>query len=350
MRSAFATQDTAGSQTDPAAAVPAYPPHFVLEYAPDLLEAVLLHVLRNHLEEHAFRQQRDPLYELPDPEAREASFNALHTAWFTRLGLGQVIDHALRDLPLLLQHTLGGKIMRACTPRDEGAELFVSPTPPLLHSSTPPLPAGRCWVVLRLRPERFAAPAQLLEFLRRELLHIADMLDPAFGYQPTLPFSDAGPMYERLLRDRYRVLWDTSIDGRLVRRGWAPLACHTLRLWEFRQTFPMLGQHTEEALARFFHGEAVTHAELVRFACAPEAFLAHPAGALQQGDRCPLCRFPTHAFEPEPAQLSGAVVQRIRADFPAWEPGQGMCQQCAALYRARAAQRAASVPIASGPV
>jgi hypothetical protein len=309
----------------------AYPPQFVLEYAPDLLEAVLLHVLQNHPEAHAFHQQRDPLYEVTDPEAREASFHALHTTWFSRLSLGQVIDQALRELPLILRRTLGCKVMRARTARDEGAELFVSPSTPV--------PGERCWVVLRLRPARFVTPTLLLECLRREFMHVADMLDPAFAYHPTLPFSEAGPMYERLLRDRYRVLWDTSIDGRLARRGWANLSCRARRLGEFRQMFPMLGPHTEAAFAHFFHGEAVTHAELVRFACAPEAFLAHPAGALQQGDRCPLCRFPTHAFEPEPTQLPRAVVQRLRADFPTWEPVQGLCQQCAALYQARAAPR-----------
>jgi hypothetical protein len=326
-----ATQDTAASQADPAAAVSTSPSHFVLEYAPDLLEAVLLHVLRNHPEEHAFRQQRDPLYEVADPETREASFNALHTTWFSHLGLSQVIDQALRELPLILRRTLGCKVMRARTARDEGAELFVSPATPV--------PGERCWVVLRLRPERFAASNVLLECLRRELMHIADMLDPAFGYHPTLPLSDAGPIYERLLRDRYRVLWDTSIDGRLVQRGWASHACRALRLREFCQMFPMLGRHIEEAFSHFFHGDAVTHAELVRFACAPEARLAHPAGVLQQGERCPLCHFPTHAFEPDPMRLPGAVVQRLQADFPTWEPIQGLCQQCAALYQARAAPR-----------
>jgi hypothetical protein len=307
----------------------AYPPQFVLEYAPDLLEAVLLHVLQNHPEAHAFHQQRDPLYEVTDPEAREASFNALHTTWFSHLGLGQVIDQALRELPLILRRTLGCKVMRARTARDEGAELFVAPSTPV--------PGERCWVVLRLRPEQFTASAVLLECLRRELMHIADMLDPAFGYHPTLPFSDAGPMYERLLRDRYRVLWDTSIDGRLVQRGWTSLACRARRLREFRQMFPMLGQRTEEAFSRFFHGDTVTHAELVRFACAPEARLARPAGVLQQGERCPLCHFPTHTFEPDPMRLPGAVVQLLQADFPTWEPVQGLCQQCAALYQARAA-------------
>jgi DNA-binding LacI/PurR family transcriptional regulator len=45
------------------------------------------------------------------------------------------------------------------------------------------------------------------------LLHIADMVDPAFGYQPAVPEVDGGPTYARLLQDRYRALWDVSVAG-----------------------------------------------------------------------------------------------------------------------------------------
>ena len=310
-----------------------YPPHFVLEYEPDLVEAALLRALQNHPEERVFRQQRDPLYEIEDPEAREAGFRALHVAWFARLGLGQVMHQALRERALILRHALGCKVTRARSARDEGAELFVA-------APGEGVPTGeRRRVVLRLRPERLAAAASLLDFLRHELLHIADMLDPAFGYQPALPPLDTGPTHERLLRERYRVLWDSRIDGRLVRLGWAPPALRDHRLREFATTFPMLGDRAAEALAGFFDGDVATHAELVRFACAPETFLGRRSGPPHQGERCPLCRFPTHAFEPQPAQLARQVLDGIRANFPAWEPIRGICQQCADMYRAHAAQR-----------
>jgi len=40
----------------------------VLEYEPALVEEAVLHVLRGHREERAFRRDRDRLYEIPDPE------------------------------------------------------------------------------------------------------------------------------------------------------------------------------------------------------------------------------------------------------------------------------------------
>jgi len=240
----------------------------VLEYAPDLIEAALLCAVQDHPDASAFHAQRDPLYEIAAPEAREASFQALNATWFVRLGLERTIDQALREQALILSHVLGCKVTGARAAREEGAELFVAPP----GDSAPP--AARRWIVLRLRPERLATSAALLAYLRHELLHIADMLDPAFGYHPVLPPSDADPTPERLRRDRYRVLWDTSIDGRLMRRGWAPVTVRDRRLWEFAQSFPMLGNHMAEAFAHFFDdGGTVTHTEIVRFARAPEVFL-----------------------------------------------------------------------------
>lgn len=47
-------------------------------------------------------------------------------------------------------------------------------------------------------------PGRYTALLRAELLHLADMLDPAFGYAPTLPEMDGGPSAAGLLQDRYR--------------------------------------------------------------------------------------------------------------------------------------------------
>jgi len=264
MPRALSPQSTAGPTPDTPAAALTHVPPGVLEYAPELLEAALLHALQGSPGASAFHQQRDPLYEIADPEAREASFCALHSAWFARLRLGQVIEQALQEHPLIVQQVQGCKVLRARSARDEGAELFVA--------------AARRWVVLRLRPERLVTPECLLTFLRHELLHIVDMLDPAFGYQPTLPPSEAESVPVHLLQERYRVLWNTSIDGRLVRLGLAPPTCRAHRFREFVQTFPRLGDCAAEAFARFFEGAAVTHAELVRGARAPDAMLGPLSG------------------------------------------------------------------------
>ena len=95
---------------------------------------------------------------------------------------------------------------------------------------------------------------------------------------------------------------------------------------EFRRSFPTLGERAAAEFERFFTAALLRHAELV-------AFAVDPGGG---PGCCPLCRFPTHQFEPEPDGLPPAVRERIRSDFPEWEPAARLCLQCADLYRARA--------------
>jgi len=301
---------------------------WVIEYESRLVEEAVLLALRGGTEERAFRRQRDPLYGLADPEARDAGFRAFHAAWFERLGLDREIAHALQEQPSIAASTSRCLIAHASLSRDEGAELFVS-----ADNEAPE--AFQRAVVIRLRPETLTRPDGLRLLLRHELFHIADILDPRFGYAPALPVTDAGPSHERILRDRYRVLWDAHIDGRLSRLGWALAEIRADRLGEFARAFPMLGDLTEALFDRFFSAPSLSHADLVAFAVDPEGMLDRSSGGRRTGGSCPLCRFPTHVFEPEPDRLPRAVREQIRSDFPAWESAIGLCLQCADLYRAR---------------
>ena len=317
----------------------------MVEFEPELIEEAVFVSLRGHPRERAFLRQRDRLYEVRDPEARETAFRELHATWFEKLELARPIVQALEEQPSIAAATRSCRIAPARARQEEGAELFVRP------ATGGEGERERRWVVIRLRPESLNAPDRLLRFLRNELFHIADMLDPRFGYEPHLPQPPGGPAYEGLLRDRYRALWDAAIDGRLARGGRAPAAVRAERLRDFVGTFPMLGGHAEEAFARFFDGAACTHAELVAFAAHPRRVssssdprpasppgsdCASPVAAVPQpGERCPLCRFPTHAFEPDPNGLPEEVLSSIRTDFPAWSSAHGLCRQCADLYRSR---------------
>ncbi|MBI4537366.1 MAG: hypothetical protein HY712_05360 [candidate division NC10 bacterium] len=225
---------------------------------------------------------------------------------------------------------------------NEGAELFVCPGGEGTGETT------RRSVGIRLLPQSLLDPETLLAFLRHELFHIGDMLAPAFGYEPRLPRAALGPAHEGLVQDRYRVLWDTYIDGRLAGQGRAPASIREARLREFLRTFGMLGGQAVEAFARFFSSGPLTHSALVAFATAPLAAVDAPSGALApspvaarslaSGSRCPLCGFPTRAFETHPDQLPPAVVDRIRVSFPTWTPSCGLCQQCADLYSSGASR------------
>ena len=312
-----------------------------LRYDPGLVEEAVFLAAEGHPEAKRFHRERDRIYRINHPEERERAFNELHRRWFLRLGLADQIEKAVSEQPLLSSGVNSCLVARAPGKHEEGAELFVNPEEKLSEKE-------RRTVSVFLRPEFLLDPSALRTFLRHELMHITDMLDPGFGYEPQLPPGEGGPTHDRLLKERYRVLWDATIDGRMVRRGWASDSLRAARLSEFCRTFPMFGQKSESLFSRFFDRDRHTHGELVAFILDPRALTGVP-GTPHPGSRCPLCGFPTYAFDPKPEDLPPEVISQIRRDFPGWHPSQGLCIQCADIYRAHAlsASAALHLPYAS---
>lgn len=304
-----------------------------LRFDPRLVEEAIFLVMREEPESAAFDQARDQLYRTEDPEERDRAFREFHSRWFSRLGLAEPIQRALNEQPALTSLVNCCIVARSVKRQEEGAELFVNQ-----EKET----AAKQQRVVRilLMPESFLAAAALLTFLRHELIHIMDMLDAGFGYEPHLPAAEGGPTHEGLVKDRYRVLWDATIDGRLVRRGWLPPATRARHLLSFTRAFPMFGAEVDQVLERFFAGGPHTHAELLAFACAPRG--AELNTQPSTGGKCFLCGFSTYAFEPDPNLLPAEVLQQITADFPCWHPRLGLCAQCADLYRAHHLSAAAA--------
>jgi hypothetical protein len=224
----------------------------VPEYEPAFVETAVLAALNDQRHECAFHAERDPLYAIADGDEREAAFTALHARWFDRLRLDHPLRQALAERPEIEAGCARCIVVHAPAARAEVADLLVSPW-------------GRPQLVLRLTPETLARPDCALALLRHELLHVADMLDPDFGYEPRLPSPD-GAAFDPARTGRYRVLWDAYVDGRLVRQGRVPSTRRGERLSEFRQAFGALGEGTEAAFERFFDADRCTHAGLIAFA------------------------------------------------------------------------------------
>ena len=296
-------------------------PEFI-RYEPRFIEDVLFYALRGHAREREFQRERNRLYGIADPDERESGFQKLDQEWFTRLELGAPVDRAIGEQPLVSERLTHCLVARAPGRKEECAELFVNPEKT----------ATAC---IFLQPQSLLNAAALLALLRHELLHIADMLDPAFGYEPTLPAAEGGPTHDRLLAERYRILWDATIDGRLARRGWAPESARGEHLAEFSRAFSMLGDDTERIFSRFFNSESPAHAELAAFAYNPRGAVVAASPRPHPGSRCALCGFPTHDFESDPDHLPAHALAEIAHDFPRWRPDHGLCRQCADLYRAR---------------
>lgn len=304
-----------------------------ISFSADLAEEAVLRAITGHAEEHAFRRTRDPLYRLA-PEDRDPAFTRLHLEWFARLALDQPFHQALGELAALGEACARCLVSRALSRQDETVDLLVAPEEE---------DRGGRSVLVRVRATALEDGPRLLGWLRAELLKVADMLDPDFGYQPTLP-SGGDPAYERLARERYRVIWDASVTGRLVRRGVAAEDAIGDARRAFAAAFAMLGPAVDETFQRFLDGEIRRHAEWVALAAMPLG--QRDAISLVPGGRCPLCRSPTYSPEPNPRSLPRAFVNRILSDFPSWSPAAGLCRQCADLYRAQplSLRAAAEIP------
>lgn len=298
-----------------------------IHYEPRLVEEAVFLAQRDSYVSRELEDARVGIYEITDADEREMRFNDLNRSWFVRLGLGETIEHALHEQPILTTEITECFIVRATQNKEEGAELFVA------HGDNPDTSNRRTLRVL-LRPESLLDGKTLKSFLRHEFFHIADMVDPEFGYAPTLPKADGGPTYDTLITNRYRVLWNITIYGRMVRRSWCDRNMRSQQMLDFAHAFPMLQDGVEELFAKFFDSEQPKHRDLAAFAFDPREASGNLLKRSVPGTHCPLCRFPTHAFEADTDKLGSEVLQSIAQDFPNWRPEQGLCTQCADLYRA----------------
>lgn len=299
-----------------------------LHFDPKLVEEAVFFAQRDRYIAKELEERRSRIYEVGDADERERLFHKLYLQWFGRLGLGDIVDQALREQPLIQSSVADGYVVCATQAKHEGAELFVS--------TEPSQKSPRRTLRILLRPESMLAAEPTRTFLRHELFHIFDMLDPTFAYEPSLPESEGGPTYDTLITNRYRTLWDLTIDSRMVQRGWLPESVRDHQLKELRQAFPMLNESAAGAcFSRFFDTARPKHADLAAFALDPRSNVESSHTQAAGYTHCPLCKFPTQSFEAQPENLGPHTLQRIAADFPNWDISQGLCLQCAELYRAR---------------
>jgi hypothetical protein len=293
-------------------------------------------------------RSREALYALGDPEERERRFEALNREAFEALALAAPLHRALEELSGIVLEVERLRVAPARARRDEGAELFggrgggAAGALGCGPGGRGPGGRGPRSVLVRLSPEAFLDAPALLMFLRRELYHVADMLDPEFGYDPSLSHLEGGPGRLHLVLGRYRVLWDTVIDGRLFRLGRVPDEARELRRRAFGRAFAMLGERTGEAFARWFEEDHPTHPRLLEFAEDPLGASGPWPLAGRAAGTCPLCGAALFATALPLPPLAEALAGEIQRDFPGWTPAAGACPQCVELYRGRPLSREAA--------
>jgi hypothetical protein len=266
-----------------------------------------------------FHAERERCYATADPDERAAAFARVNLGWFSEWGLEDFLSNVLRQFPLLADHLAALAFRKSRSRYDEGAELYCDAE-------------GRRRGIVALRPERFGNDTALGGFLNHELAQLVDMLDERFGFAPELALTGQTASQQRLVRERYRLLWSVSIDGRLTERGLPTVAAESQRRSEFNRGFAFLPEARQaELFAALWSGRLVRHDALLEIAADPRGLRERHAPV--PGAPCPLCGFAAFQWTEAPA-LRSAALARIRAEFPGWHEDAAICARCAEMYDA----------------
>ncbi len=298
-------------------------------YQDDFLEAAVLVCTSGRrkgipsLSVARFNFEREKLYRIAEPDERDAAFFRLHAMWFQEWGLERFLLNLAHEFAEMESALPVLAFRKARNRKDEGSELYVN---------TESERRG----VVALRAERFADEPDLACFLRHEFTHLNDMLDPAFGYIANLVVPGGTDVQQRLARERYRVLWDITIDSRLLRAKHAVGAGKEMHRGFFDRAFSFWpDSRRAEVFEALWAGPRTVHAELA--ALAVEGRGHDPAAGPAPGMACPLCGMP--AFDWADAGALAELEALIRGEFADWKRDRGACGRCAEVYGALRTRR-----------
>ncbi len=238
-----------------------------IEFDPRLSEDVVFLAMRGREEggDQAmygdYRRRLDALYEFSgDAHDREVAFRELFSEFFRTLGYERLLRDVLGEYPLLGRRLDRVSFFTAASRKQEGGDLFV-------RNDRAAGQADRRTALVRLCAQTFLETERLIHFLRRELYHVADMVDPRFGYRRDLQISEETLARQNLIRDRYRVLWSVFIDARLLRDDRSSPAELDGRQRLLEKAFQGLGDEEVEGVFRTVCTvENLTHTDLLTMA------------------------------------------------------------------------------------
>lgn len=265
-----------------------------------------------------FHDGKNQIYETVFGETREEGFRTFYKVWFSKLGLGVIFERIVGEFPLLAGSEILVFVKRVFRQKDEGSELYVEDC-----AKT---------VLIGLQVIRILDRPFLEGMLRHELVHISDMLDPEFEYSPGPVLGGACGTENDLIRDRFSVLWNLYVSSRIQRKGFQSLVSPGRQRRDFDKTFSFWSEKKRnQVFEDLLNRDRWTQPELLRLACHRDQAKISDRGWF----RCPLCNFSSYEFVDCRKREVVAVVERIKQDHEDWQPDQGVCQQCFAIYRSK---------------
>lgn len=310
-----------------------------IQYDPTLMEHMVTQkMLRAENEgDLAFSRQyhdlADPIYETQTPEGRSKAFQVVFQKLFAAWRLGALFEEAVAEFPLFEEVELVFFKMTVYT-KNAGADLMAKDRA-----------VGPKVVMTQVLAQHCDDDAGMRKFLRHEFMHVSDILDEAFRYEEALV---GGVPRENWVLDRYKLLWDIYIDGRLCDRAESPENGAAGHKDDFDRLYAKIPeQHRQTAFDWFSNARDLTHADILELAKDTGYFLqmagiANVQGLEEDGSYeaanlpgapCPLCKFPTYHWAEDLFEgLEEQVTKAIEENHPGWTPHDGACPRCIEGY------------------
>ncbi|MEK7306349.1 MAG: hypothetical protein AAB014_01810 [Nitrospirota bacterium] len=327
-------------------------PGYKIEYDPKLTEEIVSQGLKNLESEgnmripDQFRAECDPIYDQYPIADRddidfEDAFRGIYRRFFKILGYEDILRSALLEYPVI-DEKVGEIVVKVCYAVEKEEANLVK------RKIEDPERGALSVVTLQITSPRFFEKEGLKIFLRHELMHVTDMLDPGFCYDDN-PLG-VTPSEECIVKNHYSLIWDIYIDQRLVRSERLDPQVKDERRAEFDVTYRSI---QEDDRISIFEGlwqvERLTHPQILACAKNPTGLLDYRAALSPEqierqkqekkkkihlpGMICPLCKFPTHHWKEEESLLK-EVIEKVKEDAPTWDPSDGLCERCDEIYRA----------------
>lgn len=267
-----------------------------------------------------FHLQRNQIYEQFQGPQREQRFQSFFEEFFSRLGLRFIFENVLLEFHHLNDSGILVFVKRVWNRKEEGAQLYIDG-----HLKT---------VLLGLQIDGLGNLLFFESFLRHELFHISDMLDPSFQYSPDADLGGFCEVENDLARGRFRLLWNIYITKRIIEAGhFSHMTRDELGLSLSKVFSSWSDQKQKEMFKDFFSRQSLTQGELIQIAKEAES----GRSGLTGGFRCTLCGFPyVDQLSWARVEEKSLVFDAIKIDHPQWLLSSSICRQCLELYLSRA--------------
>ena len=302
----------------------------ILEYSPTLIEEVVMRFISDREEEMEFRDKRNALYEMKDSEQRDSAFQNFHFSWFLKLELDAPLVESICSYPHIISKVDRVAIIQAPSKKNKGAELFRKNYK--LYSKD----EKNTSILITLTPEQFCKPDRLLDYLKHELQHIEDLLNPCFGYKLNSSNPNVSSLIDSLFLQRYSILWDLTVDGRLSNKNLPTSLSKDTHFEKFQQTFQLPPGESSRLFDYFFDNPNPKHEKLEDFAADPFDWLQDRKNAKDASKgNCSLCTFSSTDLTSDTELISEEIIELIQKENPDWKLSDPICGQCIDIYESR---------------